>query len=151
MNQRDSVHQSIQGVACTAALGVLVILAVVSLLLAGCAPSQATLNKRAVEAERILAAAGFQMKFADTPELLTKLQAMPQRTLVPHKQNGALRYVYADATSCKCLYAGSEKAYQRYQQLALKHQEAQDRLQAAKMNAAASMDWGAWGAWAPWW
>jgi hypothetical protein len=128
-----------------------VALAVVSLVMAGCATSQKTLNERAIETERLLAAAGFQMKIADTPQKLARLQTMTQRTLVPHQQDGATRYVYADATSCKCLYAGSEKAYQRYQQLALKHQEAQDRLQTAEMNEAASMDWGMWGPWRPWW
>jgi hypothetical protein len=122
-----------------------------SLALAACAPSQKTLNERAMETERVLAAAGFQMKLADTPQQLAHLQALPQRTLVPRKHDDSVRYVYADATTCKCLYAGSEKAYQRYQQLALKHQEAQDRLRAAQMNEAASMDWGIWGPWGPWW
>ena len=151
MNHNHDVNQSIQRVTYTAAVRGLIIAAVVGLVLVGCAPSQKTLNTRAMNTERMLAAAGFQMKLADTPGKLTKLEAMPQRALTPHQQGDDVRYVYADATSCKCLYAGSEKAYQRYQELALKHQDTEDRLEAAQMNEAASMDWDYWGGWAPWW
>lgn len=107
-------------------------------------------NQEAIQTERMLAAAGFQMKLADTPEKMAHLQALPQRQLSPHQKDGQIYYVYADAKSCQCVYVGTEQAYDRYQELALKAQVAQDQLTAAEMNQAAAMNWGIWGPWGPW-
>jgi hypothetical protein len=98
----------------------------------------------AVEMERTLAAAGFQIKLADTPEKLAHLQTLTQRRLVPHDRDGEVFYVYADALDCKCLYAGDEKAYQAYQQLAIKQKLAEEQLQAAEENDNAAVNWGMW-------
>jgi hypothetical protein len=105
--------------------------------LAGC---QAIENADAEDTEQVLAAAGFHMKEATTPQQLANLQAMTQRKLVTHEQDGQPRYVYADAEGCKCVYVGSEKNYDEYQRLTLKEE-------IAEQNLDASMDWGAWGAW----
>ena len=115
--------------------------------LAGCA---AIRNAKAMETERMLAAAGFQMKMADTPEKLARLETMTQRKLVPHQKDGKVYYAYADATTCKCLYVGTEQAYQRYQDLLLKKQIADEQMQAAEMNQDAAMNWDSWGPWGPW-
>ena len=109
----------------------------------GCAAS-------AVDTERLLAAAGFQMRLADTPERMAHLSTMTQRQLVPEMQDGSLRYVYADDKYCKCVYVGTEKAYQRYERFALKQRVANSQLEAAQMNEDASMNWGMWGPWGPW-
>jgi len=94
--------------------------------------------------ERTLAAAGFQMKFAKTPAQIAKVEALPQRTLTPTPgPDGANRFVYADAKYCKCVYVGTEKAYDRYQKLSVKKQIAEN-------EEMASMNWGAWGGWGPW-
>jgi hypothetical protein len=61
-----------------------------------------------------------------------------------------LRYVWADAKYCKCLYAGSEKAYQRFQKLAIQQKLAAEQREAAQDNADAAMNWGAYGAWGAW-
>lgn len=113
----------------------------------GCASLQ---NQEAIQTERMLAAAGFQMKFADTPEKMAHLQTLPQRQLSPHERDGAVYYVYADATSCQCVYVGTEQAYDRYQELVIKSQIAQNQLSAAEMNQTAAMNWGMWGPWGPW-
>lgn len=105
--------------------------------LAGC-------QSMAMDAERGLAAAGFQMKMADTPAKLAKLEGLPQRKLTPVPHEGDVRWVYADAKYCKCLYAGSQAAYGRYQKLEIKQRIAEEEQDAA-------LDWGAWGAWGPWW
>ena len=105
--------------------------------LAGC---QAIENADAEDTEQLLAAAGFHMKEATTPEQLANLQAMTQRKIVIHEQDGQPRYVYADAEDCKCVYVGGEKNYDEYQRLSLKEE-------IAEQNLDASMDWGAWGAW----
>jgi hypothetical protein len=105
-----------------------------------------------LQTERTLAAAGFQMKFADTPERIEQVDSFkPQRTLTPQPYDGETRFVYADSEFCKCLYAGTPKAYERYQKLALQQNIAQAQLYAAEDEEAASMSWGPWGGWGPWW
>ena len=119
------------------------LLAMALIVTIGCASST-------IDNERLLAAAGFQMKLAQTPEQQTRLTAKPQHELVPFNHDGDLFYVYADAKYCKCVYVGNERAYQRYERLALKQRLANDRIQAAEMNQAAAMNWGMWGPWGPW-
>jgi hypothetical protein len=109
-------------------------------ILAGC---QAIGNEEAESTEQVLAAAGFHMKEATTPQQLANLKAMTQRKIVMQEQDGATRYVYADAEDCKCVYVGSEKNYDEYQKLSIKQEIAQDNLDA-------SMDWGMWGPWPVW-
>ncbi len=109
---------------------------------AGCASIE---KSNALATERELAAAGFQMKFAKTPEQIAKARALPQRTLTPTPgPDGNNRFVWADATDCKCIYVGSEAAYDRYQKLSATQQIAEE-------NEMASMNWGAWGGWGPMW
>jgi len=109
--------------------------------LTGCAAIQ---KDNTQTTEQTLAAAGFQMKLADTPAKLAQLKSLPQRKLVPQQQNGVIRYVYVDAQYCQCVYAGTETHYQQYQKLALERQIATEEVSAAQMNA---MDWGMWGPW----
>lgn len=107
-------------------------------------------NRDAMRVERLLTASGFQMRFADTSEKLAHLETLPQRKLVAKRQSGEVRYVYADAQHCRCLYAGTEQAYRRYQNLAVKQQIADEYRSAAIMNEDAAMDWGMWRPWGPW-
>jgi len=121
------------------------LIAVLAMTAAGCAAIQ---NREAIHTERMLAAAGFQMKFADTPEKLAHLETLTQRKIVPHQRDGKTYFVYADATSCKCLYAGDQEAYQRYEKILTQKRIADEKRMAADMNENAAMDWGMWG---PWW
>ena len=114
---------------------------VLGIALAGCAAIE---KSEATDTEQLLAAAGFKMKLADTPEKIAHLKTLTQLKVVPHDRNGKMYYVYADAADCQCLYAGNQEAYQRYENLAVKQNIAQ-------MNEAASMDWGMWGPWEPGW
>lgn len=97
----------------------------------------------ATDTERKLAAAGFKIKFADTPEKMAHIKSMQQRKIVSHIQDGAVYYAYADAEFCKCLYMGNEKNYQEYEKLAIEQET-------AEMNEEAAMNWGAWGGWGYW-
>ncbi|MBT3812061.1 MAG: hypothetical protein HON51_12765 [Gammaproteobacteria bacterium] len=90
--------------------------------------------------EKKLAAAGFMVKFADTPEKLAHITSMKQRTILSHIKNGLVFYAYADAEFCKCLYMGTERNYQEYAKLNLE-------LQTAEMNQDAAMNWNSWGGW----
>lgn len=119
---------------------------IAALLLTGCSYFR---KQEAKQVESTLAAAGFTMRPAVTPEKLTKLKAMPQRKFFSRvKPDGEVVQLYADAEFCQCLYAGTQAQYTRYQQLAIQQQLAQERVEAAEMNEDAAMDWGMWG---PFW
>jgi uncharacterized protein YceK len=119
----------------------LLTVAILALMLVGCA----TIEKdNASDTEQLLAAAGFQMKLADTPEKRANLQTLTQRKVVPHDQDGNVRYVYADAEFCECLYVGNQAAYQRSEKMAVEKN-------IAEMNEDAAMNWGMWGpGWDDW-
>ena len=76
---------------------------------------------------------------------MAKLETMTQRKLVPHEKDGKPFFVYADALECKCVYAGTEQAHQRFQQLAIQQKLANQEEMTAAMNEDAAMDWGGWG------
>ena len=110
------------------------------LVTAGCASIE---KSDAMATERELAAAGFRMKFAKTTEQIAKAGSLPQRQLTRTSgPDGKPRFVWADATDCKCIYVGSEAAYDRYQRLSVSQQIAEE-------NEMAAMTWGAWGAGGP--
>ena len=125
-----------------AALGVAIALV---LGMAGCAAMRLEAAHRK---ENVLAAAGFKMKPADTPEKLAQLEAMPQLKMIArNRPSGQLVYTYADAKGCKCLYTGDAQQYADYRRLALQQQMAESEVEAAQANEAAAMDWGWWGPW----
>lgn len=103
----------------------------------------------AQDTENLLAAAGFTMKSADTPEKLAHLKQMPVRTIVSRSRSDQLVFTYADPDYCKCLWVGNAKQYNTYQRLVQERQVAQMRLMAAEDAEMASMNWGMWGPW--WW
>ena len=108
-------------------------------------------RSEAIHKERLLAASGFQMRLADTPSRMNQLATLPMRKLVPVTQDGTLRYLYADNLGCKCIYVGSEKAYQRYQRLAIREHIANEQEEAALDLETTSFNWGGWGPWySPW-
>ncbi len=110
------------------------------LVLNGCTAIE---KSDAMDTERMLSAAGFKLKFADTPEKLAQLQSMTQRKVVVHNKVGIPYYAYADAEFCKCLYLGSERNYARYQRMNI-------QTNIAEMNRDAALNWPMWGAWGPW-
>jgi hypothetical protein len=124
---------------------------VLVLALAGCAVVKEVQKNEAADKEQLLAAAGFQVKLADTPQKMAHLQTLTQRKLITHERNGKVYYVYADALNCQCLYVGNAAAYQRFQQMQIDRQVAAQQRMAAEMNYDAAMNWGMYGPWDPWW
>jgi hypothetical protein len=130
----------------TSNLIVTFILAVASLFLSGCA------GMGSANTTSLLTAAGFR---ARTPQTLKQQQiyaALPpyqvERAAVPGK---GTFYVYKDEKA-GFAYIGREQEYQRYQQLAIQQQIAQNYYMAAEMERAAAWQWyGAWGPRAFWW
>jgi hypothetical protein len=99
-----------------------------------------TPDSKRVEMEKLLAAAGFKMGVADTPEKLAELNKFPQRQVVPREDGDKIVYIYADTQNCKCAYAGDEEAYNKYQKLTQTKQFAdEDRLDAVR-NKQRQMD-----------
>jgi hypothetical protein len=124
-----------------------VVAVVLVVLFAGCAAMR---QERARDKENMLAAAGFQMKPADTPKRIAHLQTLTPLKLLPYtRSDGKLLYVYADPKGCDYLYVGDEIAYQRYRALEQQQKIAQEQMVTAQMNADAAMDWGLWGPY--WW
>jgi hypothetical protein len=117
------------------------ILALVALGLSvtGCAAIRA---HQTAETEQVLAAAGFQVQPADTPEELAHLQTLTPRKVVRYVRDGQQQYVYADPETCRCFYMGDEQRYQRYQELSLQKQLNDERMSAARQNY-----WGIFGPW----
>ncbi len=117
-----------------------------AILLAGCA-SMGSANTTS-----LLTAAGFR---ARTPQTLRQKQiyaALPPyqvlRATVPRR---GVFYVYKDENA-GLAYIGREAEYQRYQQLAIQQQIAQNYYMAAEMEQASAWQWyGAWGPRAFWW
>jgi hypothetical protein len=95
------------------------------------------------QTEQLLAAAGFEMKLADTPEKLANLSALtPRRTLIPQERDNRLYYVFADPDLCKCLYVGTAMQYQRALQASFVND--QSIAIGQQLNALS------WDLWVPW-
>jgi hypothetical protein len=121
------------------------------LAIGGFAGCSSMINSKDIETERLLSAAGFQMRLATTPEQLTALEARPQQKLVPQQHGDKIVYTYADAKVCKCVFAGTELAYNRFQKLALEREVTIRQQETAADNADAAMDMSSFGPWGPWW
>ena len=100
----------------------------------------------------LLTAAGFRARTPQTPKQQQIYAALPpyqvERATVPGK---GVFYVYKDEKA-GLAYIGREQEYQRYQQLAVQQQIAQNYYMAAEMERAAAWQWyGAWGPRTFWW
>jgi len=128
-------------------LNIIVIFAVAAaaLSIAGCA------EMGSGNTTSLLSAAGFRVH---TPQ--TSKQQQIYAALTPYKVEratvkGHTFYVYKDEKA-GVAYIGREAEYQRYQQLAIQQQIAQDYYTAYAMDRAAAYGWyGAWGPRAFWW
>lgn len=89
--------------------------------------------------EDMLAAAGFTVVPANTPQRQAALARMPPHKFVQQVHNGSVLFVYADPTICGCLYVGNQAAYDRYRANAFVQQITNEQERTAQMN---SFDWG---------
>ena len=127
---------------------ILIVLAVASaaLFLTSCAEMQSG------NTTSLLTAAGFRARTPQTPTQQQIYAALPpyqvERATVKGK---GVFYVYKDEKA-GIAYVGREQEYQRYQQLAVQQQIAQNYYMAAEMDRAAAWQWyGAWGPRGMWW
>jgi hypothetical protein len=108
--------------------------------IAGCASPQ----QQVAQKENLLAAAGFQVKVADTPQRLAAMKSLPPNKFVTRVVNGQPIYQYADPLVCQCVYFGTQQNWGAYRQEVLAKQLADEAQMTAMMNQSA-WDWGPWG------
>lgn len=94
----------------------------------------------------LLTDAGFREKMPTTPKLVELYNATPAYKLQRVDVEGNALYAYKD-TERGVAYVGEEAEYNKYQQLALQRQIAQDHLQPAQMQPNLATGW--YGAYAP--
>ncbi len=108
-----------------------------------------TPQQRVTEHEDNLAAAGFIVRPANTPERQAMLKRLPPNRFVMRTKGDVVHYVYADPLVCGCLYVGSQQAYSQYK----RHQQEQNLADQQQMTAEVYSDpawsWNAWGPWGP--
>ena len=111
------------------------------LALAACqTPQQAVAGK-----EDNLAAAGFIVRPADTPQRQAMLSKLPANHFVQRVRGDDVRYVYADPVVCHCLYVGSQQAYGQYKANMQQQHLADEQQMTASMYSDPAWDWGGWG------
>ena len=117
-------------------------LAVAGLILAvvGCTSPQ----QQVAQKEDLLAAAGFQVRVADTPQRLAALKALPPNKFVTRVRNGQPVYQYADPLVCRCLYFGTQQNWDAYRQEVFANRLADEAQMTAIMNQN-TWEWGPWG------
>ena len=98
-----------------------------------------------VDQENSLSAAGFKVLPANTPERQAMLTRLPPNQLAQHFEGDQVSYLYGDPLVCRCLYAGDQEAFGRYQQTQIARRVAYNQLQAAQLNNDLAWDWGPWG------
>ena len=105
-----------------------------TILLAGCAGMGSS------NTESLLSAAGFIVRTPQTPKQQQIYAALPPYQVQRATVNGKVFYVYKDEKA-GVAYVGREPEYQRYQQLAIQQQIAQNQIAAAEMEQQAALDW----------
>lgn len=115
------------------------------LALAACATPQ----ERVSQKEDHLAAAGFDVRPADSPERQAMLNRLPPHQFVLRKHDDTTNYVYADPLVCDCLYVGSQQAYDNYERYLQQKQILNQQETTAQLYSDGGWNWGAWGPWGP--
>lgn len=99
----------------------------------------------------LLTAAGFRARTPQTPKQQELYAALPPYKVEHATVNGRAFYVYKDEKA-GVAYVGHDADYQRYQQLCIQQQIAQNYYMAAEMNSFYARGWyGAWGPRGLWW
>jgi hypothetical protein len=103
-----------------------------------CALFQESPEQRAKRIEPMLSAAGFHMIPADNDQKVSAIQPLPPLRMRYYAKNGKLSYWFADRDYCHCVFVGDEGAYQRYENLKIQKQLAQQQEMTAEENEQAA-------------
>ena len=96
-----------------------------------------------------LAAAGFIIRPANTPERKAMLSRLPPNRFVKREKGDTIHYIYADPLVCGCLYVGSQQAYDQYTRDRQQQHLADEQQMTADSYSDAAWNWDAWGPWGP--
>ncbi|OYV33200.1 MAG: hypothetical protein B7Z80_24775 [Rhodospirillales bacterium 20-64-7] len=110
-----------------------------------------TPQERVTNKEDRLAAAGFLVRPANTPQRQAMLSTLPPHRFLRRVHGDKVTYVYSDPLVCDCLYVGTEQAYNHYRLLMEQERIANEQEMAAEEYNDAAWNWGAWGPWGPGW
>jgi hypothetical protein len=108
-----------------------------------------TQQQRVAEREDNLAAAGFIIRLANTPERQAMLARLPAHQFVMRRNGDTVHFVYADPLVCGCLYVGTQQAYNQYKANQLQKHLADEQAMSAQAYSDAAWNWGSWGPWGP--
>lgn len=117
-------------------------LALAAAFLVGCAAIQRAERN---QTEQLLAASGFKVLPADTPQRQTAVTQLKPYTLSRQIRSNNVYYIYPDDQG-NFLYVGDQDAYSKYQNLVVQQQISDQNLMAAQMQTMPGM-WGGWGYW----
>jgi hypothetical protein len=106
-----------------------------------------TIQQRVAQKEDALAAAGFEIKPANTPERETMLKRLPPNKFVQRSHGDTTHYVYADPLVCNCLYVGTQQAYDILKEHEREQHLADENQMTAQTYSDSTWNWGAWGPW----
>lgn len=109
----------------------------------------ASMPSRVRNKENLLAAAGFDMHPATTPEREAELKSLPPNKFVTRTKGDHVEYLYADPLVCNCLYTGDQKAFGNYKHEVFERQIADEQQLTAQMYSEPPGWWGRW-RWGPW-
>jgi hypothetical protein len=114
---------------------------VLTLGVAGCVSPQ----QQVAQKEDLLAAAGFQVRPADSPHRVAAMKRLPPNKFVTKVVNGNPIYLYADPLDCNCVYFGTQQNWDAYKQEMFAKQLAdQAQMTAVMMQGAWDGDPWAW-------
>ena len=82
----------------------------------------------------MLTAAGFVVRYPDTPEKQDIFNSLPPNRLVKRGRNGKVYYAYADPVGCGCAYVGSPNAYANYRNGGFRDRDNNDRVVSEMMR-----------------
>ena len=119
-----------------------IISAILIITLSACASFQ---NRRAAKTEDVLFKAGFKKVLAETPEQLAHLKTLPQRKIVSYQHKDEIRYVFAEANLCRCMYVGDREAYQSYKNILLEREIKDHEHVDGEPLTYQQMNWDLWG------
>jgi hypothetical protein len=114
-------------------------------ILAACQTQQQIVSAH----EDNLAAAGFIVRPANTPERQAMLKRLPPHQFVQRVNGDTVHYIYADPLVCGCLYVGTQQAYNQYKRDQQQRSLADEQQMTAQTYSDAAWNWGAWGPWGP--
>lgn len=119
-----------------------VFLSLATAILVGCAAIERAERK---STEQLLAAAGFRILPANTPQRQASLGELKPYTIHRQIRGNYVYYVYPDSVN-NFAYFGDQAAYSRYQNLVIQQQISDQNMMAAQM-ASMPGPWGGWGCW----